>query len=122
MKLKVVKGGKDHPVQTSYDTTVKTLFVEATLLWCPLAFKSAERKKPNNAISFSNPSCEVPRPPHNPNTQGLCLSPSSIPMTKLDTHASPPPFLLQRPPLFKQRSWSPDAFRDEAWLRRKGNI
>lgn len=25
MKLKVVKGGKDHPVQTSYDTTVFNL-------------------------------------------------------------------------------------------------
>ncbi|KAG5061177.1 hypothetical protein AAZX31_01G172900 [Glycine max] len=50
-------------------------------------------------------------------------------MSEPDTQAPPPPpFLLQRPPLlqsasplFKQRSWSPDAFRDEAWLRRKGN-
>ncbi|KAL5752960.1 hypothetical protein ACOSP7_023142 [Xanthoceras sorbifolium] len=25
-------------------------------------------------------------------------------------------------PLHKQHSWSPDIFRDEAWLRRKGNI
>ncbi|XP_052196699.1 uncharacterized protein LOC127804030 [Diospyros lotus] len=24
-------------------------------------------------------------------------------------------------PLFKQKSWSADAYRDEAWLRRKGN-
>ncbi|CAK7337672.1 unnamed protein product [Dovyalis caffra] len=24
-------------------------------------------------------------------------------------------------PLFKQRSWSPDIYRDEAWQRRKGN-
>ncbi|KAJ4966194.1 hypothetical protein NE237_018043 [Protea cynaroides] len=24
-------------------------------------------------------------------------------------------------PLYKQRSWSPDTFRDEAWLKRKGN-
>ncbi|CAK8539734.1 unnamed protein product [Lathyrus sativus] len=50
-----------------------------------------------------------------------------------DTHApsSPPPsFLFHRPPLFrqefsspllKQKSWSPDLYRDEAWLRRKGN-
>lgn len=50
-----------------------------------------------------------------------------------ETHApsSPPPsFLFHRPPLLKkeltspllkQRSWSPDACRDEAWLRRKGN-
>lgn len=44
---------------------------------------------------------------------------------------SPPPsFLFHRPPLLrqefsspllKQRSWSPDLYRDEAWLRRKGN-
>ncbi|KAK2372680.1 hypothetical protein P8452_45938 [Trifolium repens] len=43
---------------------------------------------------------------------------------------SPPPaFLFNRPPLLKkelsnpllkQRSWSPDLYRDEAWLRRKG--
>ncbi|XP_061341701.1 uncharacterized protein LOC133288023 [Gastrolobium bilobum] len=42
----------------------------------------------------------------------------------------PPEFLLRRPPLlktasaaplYKQRSWSPDLYRDEAWLRRKGN-
>ncbi|TXG46505.1 hypothetical protein EZV62_027996 [Acer yangbiense] len=26
------------------------------------------------------------------------------------------------PPLHKQHSWSPDIYRDEAWLRRKGNI
>ncbi|OVA15820.1 Protein of unknown function DUF1685 [Macleaya cordata] len=25
------------------------------------------------------------------------------------------------PPLYTQRSWSPDSDRDEAWLRRKGN-
>ncbi|KAL2348397.1 hypothetical protein Fmac_002397 [Flemingia macrophylla] len=44
-----------------------------------------------------------------------------------EAHA-PPPFLLKRPPLLrsaapllKQRSWSPDAYREEAWLRRKGN-
>lgn len=50
-------------------------------------------------------------------------------MSDTDTHAPPPPpFLLQRPsilqsapPLFKQKSWSPDAYRDEAWIRRKGN-
>ncbi|XP_027361125.1 uncharacterized protein LOC113869147 [Abrus precatorius] len=47
-----------------------------------------------------------------------------------EPNAPPPHFLLHRPPLmhpasasplFKQRSWSPDAYRDEAWLRRKGN-
>ncbi|KAK9287252.1 hypothetical protein L1049_015918 [Liquidambar formosana] len=30
----------------------------------------------------------------------------------------PPP---RPPPLYKQRSWSPDMQRDEAWLRRKGS-
>ncbi|XP_050208224.1 uncharacterized protein LOC126657561 [Mercurialis annua] len=30
--------------------------------------------------------------------------------------------LLERSlPLYKQHSWSPDIYRDEAWLRRKGN-
>ncbi|MBA0557025.1 hypothetical protein Golob_027084 [Gossypium lobatum] len=31
----------------------------------------------------------------------------------------PPPPQLQPRPLYKQRSWSPDVERDEAWLRRK---
>ncbi len=31
----------------------------------------------------------------------------------------PPPPLAS--PLYKQKSWSPDLYRDEAWLRRKGN-
>ncbi|KAK7406555.1 hypothetical protein VNO78_08182 [Psophocarpus tetragonolobus] len=75
-------------------------------------------EKPNSAIASPNPSCEVTRPQHNPNSK---------PMSESDSQA-PPPFLLHRPPLLqsaspllKQRSWSPDAFRDEAWLRRKGN-
>ncbi|GMY11767.1 hypothetical protein FCV25MIE_07006 [Fagus crenata] len=29
--------------------------------------------------------------------------------------------LMMISPLYKQHSWSPDAYRDEAWLRRKGN-
>ncbi|KAH7520174.1 uncharacterized protein LOC107424778 [Ziziphus jujuba] len=37
----------------------------------------------------------------------------------------PPPPSLQPPPppvsLYKQKSWSPDAYREEAWLRRKSN-
>ncbi|KAM2640309.1 hypothetical protein TB1_026708 [Malus domestica] len=32
-----------------------------------------------------------------------------------EPHLPPPP----PPPLYKQRSWSPDAYRDEAWHRRK---
>ena len=46
--------------------------------------------------------------------------------------SSPPPFQIQQPlrdrllqpavaPLYKQRSWSPDVYREEAWLRRKDN-
>ncbi|KAE8716709.1 hypothetical protein F3Y22_tig00110109pilonHSYRG00060 [Hibiscus syriacus] len=31
----------------------------------------------------------------------------------------PPPSKQQPRPLYKQRSWSPDVERDEAWLRRK---
>ncbi|XP_021291091.1 uncharacterized protein LOC110421747 [Herrania umbratica] len=36
-------------------------------------------------------------------------------------YAPPPPPPPQPRPLCKQRSWSPDAERDEAWLRRKGS-
>ncbi|THG22086.1 hypothetical protein TEA_000480 [Camellia sinensis var. sinensis] len=34
--------------------------------------------------------------------------------------APPPPPPPAVAPLLKQKSWSPDAYRDEAWLRRKG--
>ncbi|OMO63224.1 hypothetical protein COLO4_32648 [Corchorus olitorius] len=37
-------------------------------------------------------------------------------MSRRSAPPPPPPR-----PLYKQRSWSPDAERDEAWLRRKGN-
>ncbi|GAB2279666.1 hypothetical protein Dimus_014311 [Dionaea muscipula] len=41
-------------------------------------------------------------------------------MSKPNFPAPPPPPPLQRPaPLRKQRTWSPDIHRDEAWLRRK---
>ncbi|CAN1221279.1 hypothetical protein LINGRAPRIM_LOCUS225, partial [Linum grandiflorum] len=33
----------------------------------------------------------------------------------------PPSFKLPSAPLYKQHSWSPDIYRDEAWLRRKKN-
>ncbi|GMI94091.1 hypothetical protein HRI_003078400 [Hibiscus trionum] len=40
-------------------------------------------------------------------------------------HQSPQPpaapTMLPSAPLYKHPSWSPDIFRDEAWLRRKGN-
>ncbi|KAI3437361.1 uncharacterized protein J3R85_005336 [Psidium guajava] len=37
---------------------------------------------------------------------------------------SPPPrsLLRNRSSLYKQKSWSPDMFREEAWVRRKGNV
>ncbi|KGN48524.1 uncharacterized protein LOC101216565 [Cucumis sativus] len=34
-------------------------------------------------------------------------------------HRLPPPPLTRPFPLYKQHSWSPDADRDQAWLRRK---
>jgi len=39
------------------------------------------------------------------------------------TNALPPPQRLTPPPssLIKHKSWSPDAYRDEAWMRRKEN-
>ncbi|KAJ0011127.1 hypothetical protein Pint_34406 [Pistacia integerrima] len=40
-------------------------------------------------------------------------------MSKFNVPPPPPPPLPR--PLYKQRSWSPDAERDEAWQRRKGN-
>ncbi|KAK3412145.1 uncharacterized protein LOC104418572 [Eucalyptus grandis] len=36
--------------------------------------------------------------------------------------ASTPSLLRNRSSLCKQKSWSPDMFREEAWLRRKGNF
>ncbi|KAG7993679.1 hypothetical protein I3843_01G016200 [Carya illinoinensis] len=59
---------------------------------------------------------------------GAVLEVSAAPMYR--PHAPPPPqpsetpSLAQPPmisPLYKQHSWSPDAYRDEAWLRRRGN-
>ncbi|XWS41915.1 hypothetical protein CRYUN_Cryun17cG0123200 [Craigia yunnanensis] len=54
-------------------------------------------------------------------------SPFPPPREKLQVLESPqPPPLMKMMmppllPLYKQRSWSPDIFRDEAWLRKKGN-
>ncbi|CAL5426277.1 unnamed protein product [Camellia sinensis] len=42
-------------------------------------------------------------------------------MQQQDGHAAPPPPSPAVAPLLTQTSWSPDAYRDEAWLRRKGN-
>ncbi|GMP27998.1 hypothetical protein CsSME_00003733 [Camellia sinensis var. sinensis] len=49
----------------------------------------------------------------------------SQPTTTTTAAAAAPPRLAPPPPhpspLFKQKSWSPDGYRDEAWQRRKGN-
>lgn len=81
--------------------------------------------------------CEVLRPPHpaghvatqaalhvtrsSPMSDPYAPPPATeaalsvvVPSPASETHAPPHP-----PPLYKQRSWSPDAYRDEAWLRRK---
>ncbi|KAM7520473.1 hypothetical protein LguiB_019435 [Lonicera macranthoides] len=49
----------------------------------------------------------VPPPPPPPRPQTLLHQPSSL----------QPPLAA---PLYKQKSWSPDTYREEAWLRRKG--
>ncbi|XVE87131.1 hypothetical protein DITRI_Ditri18aG0091600 [Diplodiscus trichospermus] len=54
------------------------------------------------------------------------LPPPPLPPTreKIQESPQPPPLMTMMPPLlplYKQRSWSPDIFRDEAWLRRRGN-
>ncbi|OMO56701.1 hypothetical protein CCACVL1_26363 [Corchorus capsularis] len=71
---------------------------------------------------MSNPHAPPPPPPpplprHREKQLAVAFEPSSS--------SSPPqlPALMMPPllPLYKQRSWSPDIFRDEAWLKRKGN-
>ncbi|XWS33617.1 hypothetical protein CRYUN_Cryun22dG0098300 [Craigia yunnanensis] len=68
-------------------------------------------------VSMSHPDDAPPPPPLPP--------PFPRPGEKLQALESPqPPAPMMMPPLiplYKQRSWSPDIFRDEAWLRRKGN-
>ncbi|GMH14786.1 hypothetical protein Nepgr_016627 [Nepenthes gracilis] len=53
---------------------------------------------------MSRPNCGPPPPPPPPSRQPQ----------------RPPPPREPPAPLLKQRSWSPDAYREEAWLRRKG--
>ncbi|XWS45275.1 hypothetical protein CRYUN_Cryun15aG0122600 [Craigia yunnanensis] len=68
---------------------------------------------------MSHPDHAPPPPPAAP--------PLPLPREKLQALESPQPqvpLMMMMPPLlplYKQRSWSPDIFRDEAWLRRKGN-
>ncbi|XVF17694.1 hypothetical protein REPUB_Repub10bG0145700 [Reevesia pubescens] len=51
-------------------------------------------------------------------------SPYPFPPPQEKLQAPTPPLMMMMPPmalpLYKQQSWSPDIFRDEAWLRRKG--
>ncbi|KDP31931.1 hypothetical protein JCGZ_12392 [Jatropha curcas] len=49
------------------------------------------------------------------------LQPHQPPLPPPQHQQQPPP--LAQPPssLYKQHSWSPDIYRDEAWLKRKGN-
>ncbi|KAK8511589.1 hypothetical protein V6N13_024220 [Hibiscus sabdariffa] len=45
-------------------------------------------------------------------------------LPSIDDSYQPPTMSMMLPPsvpLYKHPSWSPDIFRDEAWLRRKGN-
>ncbi|KAK8494677.1 hypothetical protein V6N13_053313 [Hibiscus sabdariffa] len=52
------------------------------------------------------------------------LSPPQANNLEPESPHQPPPVMMPLPhlvPLYKQRSWSPDIYRDEAWLRRKGN-
>ncbi|KAE8704981.1 putative Glutamate receptor 2 plant [Hibiscus syriacus] len=51
------------------------------------------------------------------------MSPPQPPQNLPSIHDSPQPLMSMPPsvPLYKHPSWSPDIFRDEAWLRRKGN-
>ena len=55
--------------------------------------------------------------PYSPATQPP--SSSSPPQQSSSSSSSIKPMMIS--PLYKQHSWSPDAYRDEAWLRRKGN-
>ncbi|OIV92877.1 hypothetical protein TanjilG_01011 [Lupinus angustifolius] len=77
-------------------------------------------------MALTNSLSDVPRPPQHPSTTELCST--TILDFEPDSHAPIPAFLLHRPQfqqpatsLYKQRSWSPDSDRDEAWIRRKGN-
>ncbi|CAK9166502.1 unnamed protein product [Ilex paraguariensis] len=45
--------------------------------------------------------------------------PPPLPLQKSAQPSLPPPAAATS--LYKQKSWSPDTYRDEAWLRRKGN-
>uniref|UniRef100_A0A2C9UR87 Uncharacterized protein n=2 Tax=Manihot esculenta TaxID=3983 RepID=A0A2C9UR87_MANES len=82
------------------------------------------------AIALSSPPGEVFRPtPHSPSSGAVPMSlhqPHAPPLPPPQHPLLPPaaqPKQLLKPslPLYKQHSWSPDIYRDEAWLRRKGN-
>ncbi|XP_030538865.1 uncharacterized protein LOC115746994 isoform X2 [Rhodamnia argentea] len=70
----------------------------------------------------------APPPPHlQENHQLIRQQPQNEPeldeeMPLLVSPPLPPPPLRNRSSIYKQKSWSPDMFREEAWLRRKGNV
>ncbi|XP_057449518.1 uncharacterized protein LOC130740825 [Lotus japonicus] len=111
-----------HHLTTPHNSRLKSL--------PPYSNSKPPNPKPNEAIALPpNSPCEVPRPPHNHRTTTVAAAMSDSDFE--DPPRDPPPaFLLHRPPLMhpssaspllKQRSWSPDVCRNEAWLRRKGN-
>ncbi|KAH8508498.1 hypothetical protein H0E87_010565 [Populus deltoides] len=61
-------------------------------------------------------SLPYPRPPPPPREEQIEYQP---PIRKQQQQQQQQ--LLGPSPLYKQHSWSPDIYRDEAWLRRKGN-
>ena len=66
------------------------------------------------------PSISKPKSPIDPGGSAhLRTSPAEGVGGMSDPHA--PPHAPRPAPLYKQRSWSPDTYRDEAWQRRKGN-
>ncbi|KAJ6378573.1 hypothetical protein OIU78_028750 [Salix suchowensis] len=66
-------------------------------------------------MSLQNPHPPRPPPPSPPEEQVEYLPP--IRKQQHQQHHR----LLGASPLYKQHSWSPDIYRDEAWLKRKGN-
>ncbi|XP_015577515.1 uncharacterized protein LOC8262893 [Ricinus communis] len=68
-------------------------------------------------LSQSHPAPLPPTPQEQEQDQELPYQPPPPPPPRAAQHKLLAPSL----PLYKQHSWSPDIYRDEAWLRRKGN-
>lgn len=99
-----------------------------------LFFWQIKRANQTTAIASPTPPREVPQGPPPPMSHH---NHHPIPHQRKSTPLPPPlppPLPLPPPPqqqqlprpegvaLWKQHSWSPDIYRDEAWIRRKGNI